>query len=603
VIPSQSSFLLLLLPVAGLAAPACQKAEQARDLPEIPRLECPEYTPVRRLVHNREREKAALKGQFFVFHQKVNLNPPVDWRQDPISNKSFRFYLHTLDHLDILLQVYARDRNVAALKTAAAHALDWIASNPPGGEATADYAWYDMAAGIRAGYLAYLLRAAAFEGILSEGDEGALVSSLRDHGEYLADEANYARRHNHGLFQDTGLFLLCKYAPFLRRAGEWRKIASSRFLENLRATVHPREFVHLEHSPSYHFDITRMADHMRRLGAGGEELDSLVRRLKNAAGWFVMPDQAVPQIGDSQKLAASDWARETAAKKSGLKPFLQSGYAVVKNRGSYLITTAAFNSMTHKHPDELSFCLAEGGQRIVIDSGHYGYEKKQPERRYAVSSRAHNVLLVDEQSFDLLHSKPYGSGILRTGEGDGWFAIEGVNPLLREQGVNHARLWLYRPAEVLVVVDRVIAREPHLYTRIFHFDPSVSLRWSNAEQIRITGEDFAGSISDHSGRGVSTRVICGQKEPRWQGWSFPFALKKKKACAVEYHARDIKRTFTTALALQDRQTRVLEASKDGQTTRLVLERTGRRVEIEVVGKGKEIKITAAPCHFPAPVQK
>ena len=183
--------------------------------------------------------------------------------------------------------------------------------------------------------------------------------------------------------------------------------------------------------------------------------------MKRAAAWFVEPDDEMTQFGDSYLFRVPPWGLRIADRLRGLEAFPRAGFAFVRAPGrdeagdGYLGVASDFHNTTHKHADELSFELYDHGHRIVSDTGLY---HKDPGRirDFVLSARAHSVLTVDRQGFPILDpSKAYGSGLVGTGRGDGWFAIEGTNPLLRDQGVRHTRLFLYRPGEALVVVDDV----------------------------------------------------------------------------------------------------------------------------------------------------
>ena len=78
-------------------------------------------------------------------------------------------------------------------------------------------------------------------------------------------------------------------------------------------------------------------------------------------------------------------------------------------------------------------------------------------------------------------SLAYGSGLIAAGEGEGWYAIEGRNRLLEGQGVDHQRLFLYRPGTALVIVDHVRSDVAHTYTRYLQLHPDDRARRSRRD--------------------------------------------------------------------------------------------------------------------------
>ena len=491
----------------------------------------PAYKVIASRNHAGRSALEAKDWKFTVFGRRIELKPPLDWTMDPFDNRSWRYTLHTLQWLDVLFRLHSNG-HPPALDQAKRIALDWIRENDPPGPDACPFAWYDMAVGLRAPYLAYLLRAGAAEGRLDEDEAARLLESLRRHGAFLADGANYLFAHNHGLFQDEGLLLLADYLPFLEEARGWHRVAEARFEETLRATVEWDEGVHLEHSPNYHGIILEMVERVRRhVDLGADWLDPLIARMRDAAAWFVMPNGALAHFGDTDP-GKTFSKLVSLPREDGLRLFPRSGYAVARRGGSYLAVSAGYHSRTHKHSDELSFVLHESGRTVVGDPGRYGYYETDPARRYARASRAHNVLLVDGE-FDWRERYPYGSGILAGGEGAGWFAILGHNPLVRSRRVEHRRLFLYRPGQALLVVDDLRAAEPHAYTRLLHLDPDVEIE-PTPQGLQFRSGDAWGTISDAGVPPAAAETVRGRTDPELLGWTFPADRTQVPSWTVRY---------------------------------------------------------------------
>ncbi len=511
----------------------------------------PEYRVLmskRRTEHDKELARC---GRFVVFptvEVATCLKPPVDWTQDPLSSRSWRAQLHSLRFLDVLFQMYLEDDDREALDSAGALAVDWIAHNRQASPGISEYAWFDRLVGDRAPYLAYLLVTSAAAGRLSATAAQSLLASVIEHADFLADDANYVGGTNHGLFQDAGLLLITSYLPFLDEAQRWRGIATERFFGTLSRHVDHGEAIHLEHSPSYHTDITALTEKIIRLAEVDDaRLGHLVDRLTDNSGWFVMPDGNLPPLGDTDLSSAPAFARSSAESKQGLRLFPASGWAVVKDDDSYLILTAAFHSRAHKHSDELSFCLVDRGELVITEAGKYGYDEDEA-REYATSSRGHNVVLVDDDEFSFRWAKPYGSGVRRGGAAGGWYAVEATNQLLRARGVVHRRTLLFRPRVVLIVVDEMSADESHTYTRLFHIGPDIQVTRNNG-CFHLVGNDFAGSLADAGGEPVRQRVTRGETSPRLKGWTFPRYGVSCETAVVELVSVGAASTLATVIGL------------------------------------------------------
>lgn len=528
---------------------------------------------------SREKVRAAQAGRFILMGREWTLVPPIDWRQDPAASKPWRYQLHTLAFLGPLLRQWSEDRSVSALETALGVGLDWIRSNSNDRAEISEFAWYDMAVGIRAGVLSLLLRAAAYEQLVDEPVAGEMVESLAEHGRFLADDDNYAADNNHGLFQDEGLLMLAERLPFLPDAAEWQALAERRLMETLRRTISAVDGVHLEHSPAYHLSIAELARRVvGRSDRPPSELQGLLDRLDDSGPWLVAPDGTVPEVGDSDPIPAPAPTAKAASESSGLRGFLDAGYAAVRAEGSYLLVSAGYHSGYHKHADELSFMLFEAGTRIIGDTGRYGSYESEPARRHARSSHAHNVVVVDGQDFAWRGQSPYGSGLAWADAADGWYGVEGTNPLLGPLGVRHRRLFLYRPALALVVVDEVEGDRPRRHTRLLHFGAKVDVRPAD-DSIAFSTPRIRGHVSEWSSEPTSRRLVRGQTAPTLQGWTFPADRQWVPVAALELESHASRGLYVTVLSLTDAPASVGVAEATDASMRIKLALDGTELEL------------------------
>lgn len=409
--------------------------------------------------------------------------------------------------------------------------------------------------------MAYLLRAAAVEGAITPHEALELGTNIEDHADWLAKEENYTSGHNHGLFQDAGLFVAARQRPEHPRSECWKAIARSRFADTVGETVAENDGLHLEHSPAYHVNITQLLARFQELGIG-EHLDALVERMRDSAGWLMMPDGRYPQLGDTDLTTVPDWVATRAEGLGGLKLFREGGYGVVKHPESYLILAAGYHGRGHKHADELHLSLYDHGRRILVDAGRYGYYYDEPGRQYAESSRAHNGVEIGGEGFTWRGLEPYGSGLLGGGRSGGWYALAAENPLIEERGQAHRRLVLYKPGEQLLVVDKVMLQEPMATSRYFHFAPGLDLVPAANGSLAVVGDGFEGRICDLSGGGrVKTRRVAGVREPEVQGYTFPDNRKWAVAPTAVLESAESGRFLVTAIDLDARDKRGLCAGQ------------------------------------------
>ncbi|HEX3174193.1 MAG TPA: alginate lyase family protein [Solirubrobacterales bacterium] len=526
---------------------------------ELWALELPEAQVVGPWRVRRPTRKAILSGRFYVYGHAEELRPTIDWLQDPHGSRTWRYELQTLTWLKEALARHATGGDVETLAVARDVVLDWarvhlLAAGDRGGEADeqSEFAWYDMAVGLRAPYVAYVLSACLADGTLDDGEAELLLEAAERHGDFLADGGNYAAGNNHGLFQDEGLYLLARLLPESPAAPAWRELAVARMKATLGETVSFADGAHLEHSPAYQLAILDMVARLAANVSELPELGDLLERMRRTAAWQVTPGGRMAQLGDTDDLPAPQWARETAATLRGMNALPESGQAFVRDGESYLAVSSAYHSSAHKHADDAGFLLVEGGRVVLGDAGRWGYYETEPDRLYARSASAHNVLTVDGRDFEWRGAAPYGSGLLAAGEGDGWSALVVRNPLLAGQGVEHQRILLYQPQKMLVVIDEVRSDDEHEYTRHFHFGPELTAREAGKGSIALSCEGIpVATLFDPSGE-AGIALDRGREDPLL-GWTYPGDRQRNAVCTATLRSHAADATLITVLSLGQEQ--------------------------------------------------
>lgn len=525
-------------------------------------------------------------GRFVIENRPVFLCAPVDWMQDPFHSRSWRFQLNSFTWLKPLLWDRASSRRKAALVVARDLVLDWArAHSEP--ETRNEFAWYDMAVGLRGAYIAYVLRACLVEDMLDENDAALLLQTAIRHGDELAEQDNYSSQHNHGLFQDEGLYLLAQQLPLLPLASEWRDVALNRLRSTLEQTICIAEGGHLEHSSSYQFTVAglliRLAENMPEM----DDLAELRDRLMATSAWHVTPASRMAQLGDTDDILAPEWASRAASGLRGLNALFATGQAFVRETDSYLSVSAAHHGVAHKQADETGFIMVENGVVVLGDTGRWGYHESEPDRIYARSAAAHNVLNVDDLDFQWRQSTPYGSGLVAAGHSPPWYGIVARNPTLRRQGVDHRRLLLYRPGCILLVVDDVRSDAEHNYARHFHFGPGVRANLEDS-RIALAGDRLSATLTDHSGD-TAPALHRGIDNPRRLGWTYPAERSRKEISTAVLRARARSALLVTSVSLGAEFNEVTAIVDDADRYLLALD-SSQALEVQVDSDHRAVQI-------------
>lgn len=587
---------LALLAAALLASGGASPDEAVAKVPKgavkkLREAQCPPRYAVRvaRLA-DRSEIRAAKRGTFRIAGVDVHISRRMDWTFDPLGSASFRGRLHDLRWLDTLLYAYRSNGDLRALRRAKRIVVDWVKQNPRRAPTT-DRTWFDKVVGDRAPYIAYVTRAAKCEGMIKQGKLARrLLGSIDQHADFLRDPDRYTVT-NRGLFMDLGLIFTGRQARFLPGANRSRKRGQRRFVDTVDRLTDFHEAFWREHSTTYQFLVINVLGRFLEIDKRDRPaLEQLLENMKETAGWLTMPDQRWVQAGDSYQDRSSAFARQAGRRDRGLRVLPKSGIAFVKKRGRYLSLLSNFHRAEHKHSDELSFDLFEKERRIVSDTG---MPNKDPGKPYAFaqSAAAHSVLTVDGAELSRDAADAYGSGIVASGEGDGWFAIEATNPLLARQGVQHSRLLLYRPGFTLIVADRVRSGESHSYRSYLHFGPDFRLHFQPDRLLLRDGSYEVSVFHSSSAPDLVRRAVRGrteplqgfvypafrERDPRWTAWSTVEGRDVDNVTTLALKAkREARATATGPLGA----TSAFEITENGEQTRaLTVRRDGDRLAI------------------------
>lgn len=364
-----------------------------------------------------------------------------------------------------------------------------------------------------------------------------MLKSLKEHVEFLSSDTNYHFGHNHGLAQDIGLYVCGIYLSFLPESTQWRAIALSRFLNGIN-NQYSKEGIHLEHSPGYHFIVLKWILKMEALvlhakDPAAENLEVIKNKILSVSPWLTTPDGLLLQIGDSKKTQISESLLKENESTYGLKAF-DAGYAIVREKSSYLFLIAGHHGPAHKQSDDLSFMLVESGQPIITEAGSYGYGKRDLERRHVESVWGHNVLMVDKKDFNTKKfTPPYGSSIIGVSEAQNWKAICASNPVLANNfDVAHYRIILFKPTEQLIVIDLMKSTQDHTYTSIVHFDSEAQLTLSD-NKINFNIGNQQGIGEWFSSEELKTSLFSGHRKKELKGWVVTDYMQLEPAPTLE----------------------------------------------------------------------
>lgn len=375
----------------------------------------------------------------------------IDWSADPFVDPNWRFTLHAWRMMDVYLSEALDEPDTEARRAKAKAALDvalsWCRFENTGGSASA--MWTDMATGIRAIRLAFLLGDDFSRYYEMEGqDRDLLTISARKHQEKLLDE-KFLAKSNHGIFQIVGLHRLT-----LVLGGNDRNEVLSycrRSMMKLFYQQFDEEGVHKEHSPDYHDYALQVFERIGALDVIGddEKISKVLSRARANVANFCLPDGKFVPFGDSDKGPTPQHLEKYPAEE-GLTDLGSSGFQMVRNGHSMIALIGSNNSLYHKHADDLSFVLFEQGLPRIIDGGKFGYFENA-KRDYVLSDMAHSVVGLKGEPIGPRATRHYGSCLKPAKRSGNFYSFEGE--FRKGNRFDWKRRLEYRPGLSLVVDD------------------------------------------------------------------------------------------------------------------------------------------------------
>jgi len=380
-----------------------------------------------------------------------------------------------------------------------------------------------------------------------------MVKSMVEHARHLLANPtsnNWLAMEMNGLFHVGVLF------PEFKESSVWRDTAAKRLYDEVNIQVYP-DGAQVELATGYHgvslhnFLGTLKLAELNRITLPGD----YAARLERMYDYYLklaMPDGLYPALNDAgwgdcrrslqdgaerfpQRL---DWRWLASRGREGTAPaftsvsFPYAGWAVMRSgwgaEDLYLHYEYGPFGAGHQHEDKLSLVMHAFGRRLLTEGGVYAYDSS-PWRRYVLSTRAHNTIMVDSQEQrrsglreTYVTKEPLPNRWTSTPQFDfaeGWFD-EGYGAK-RDRTVTHRRAVLFIKPEYWLIIDRLSPSDGavHRYEAIFHFDGENGDTTTAPMAVRSTEPNVANlAIVPLHPEGLSVTLVKGQEQPCVQGW-------------------------------------------------------------------------------------
>lgn len=382
-----------------------------------------------------------------------------------------------------------------------------------------------------------------------------MFGSMYDHAGYFLDPRAWHGASNWGAMEVNGLFTLAVMLPEVKDASQWLTTARQRLSEALAAQVYP-DGAQIELAPGYHgVTLSNFVGALELARANQVELppdfQAGLERMYDYYVAIATPDRRMPAVNDSgwnglerqllQGLTLfpqrDDWRYLATAGKEGTPPARTSwtlpyaGFHMMRTgwtpRDKYLFFETGPYSTGHQHEDQLNLLLHVGGKTLLTEGGIYSYDRSAW-RKYVLSSRAHNVVLVDGQEQNRWRRRetyrteqPYESRWFTGADFDFAQGVydSGFGPNGEVQVTQTRQVLFVKPDYWLVVDDFVPADDkPHTYEALFHLDAAAAQVDQGTGAVTVEEGGVGLRIIPLAQARPEVLIVQGQKEPVVQGW-------------------------------------------------------------------------------------
>ncbi|HDR4368332.1 TPA: heparinase II/III family protein [Bacillus cereus] len=514
-----------------------------------------------------------LDNEIFLFKiwPSYKFGTDLTWNEDPYNDKTWRFYLHSLEMVGLLVNAYEITGESKYINKSKWYIESWIQKNFVPEKNKDEVVWSGHGAANR---LINILHFWCFYKEMLDSAEKfkkEITPVLIEHGLFLMKDENY-EDYNHGIFQDQALLELGVFFPELEYSGVWVNKARKRLIERFNQDV-SSSGVHMEHSPSYHVVVMQLFLSIKKF-MDYYKIDyptdfvAKLSLMQDYLAYIVKKDGTIPIIGDSghgkvlnsiaqDQILSDYWLYRVSKGKKGsippekFKSYIDSGVAIyrddVKNgkNSIYWLYSAAFNSVIHKHADDLSFVLNFGETEYFADAGKYNYKENDKYRKYFRSVFAHNSIAVDGKSYGLKKEQVGKSYIIDSGNTNEYSYVVGQHKLY--PGVIITRTLIQIHDGALLIYDKILSDEVHNYTQIFNLGKDVEILARNIHKICMKNKTHSSSISLKQLLKVdSISDFYGETEPIY-GWQSHDFNQKHPIQAIHFSKKGTDAEFVTLI--------------------------------------------------------
>lgn len=391
-----------------------------------------------------------------------------------------------------------------------------------------------------------------FLGAKSFDDEALtlMLKSFAEHGRYLTQfytHGNWLTMEANGLYHVGALF------PEFKDAKLWRETAIGRLDRELGIQVYP-DGAQTELAPSYHgVALDNFLGPVNLVALTGCQLpaDYLAKIEKMFAYYLdvMEPNRTMPPLNDSGAGSVMGFLNRGAQLFPARQDFLwiatdgaqgkapaytshefpYAGQFIMRGGWErdalWLCMEGGPYGFGHQHEDKLGVILTAFGKPLLVEGGVYTYDASDW-RRYVLSSRAHNLIMIDGKD-QARRRSPSASWVVQKPLPHLWESSDEIDHAAAtyDEGwgpsgallARHTRnVWFFKKLGCFVIADDLepTDAQEHTYEALFHLNAPEA----EANGLRVTTKAEGPNLTLLNIGADGVRIVKGQKTPEVQGW-------------------------------------------------------------------------------------
>lgn len=374
--------------------------------------------------------------------------------------------------------------------------------------------WYDMATGIRAKHLAFLVEFLNRESTALDGNKKEMIYDLaEEHLSRLRKKENITKG-NHAVHQVIGLAHLGG-ALNVKEAVDF---AGNLLLDLVEESFDSNGFC-TENSAFYHdYNTTLYAGvNLNLFREVSGQIRGVIKKAREISPWLTNPDGEYFLFGDTEGQGKKLEKGNGHVRQDNFQclDLHDSGYQVIrthpdvdKSESTALAFTATNKTHVHDHCDYLAFLLYHRGKNVFTDSGKFTYENSLW-RKYFLSDKAHNTVGLKSVTFYPDDSEIGSVSLSPVEEKDEYVELSGSLVRKKYDFSHERKISLDKDFKNIIINDFVKSSGEDCYELRFHLDNDVDVNRESEHEFVFYADNkkIAKLIVDNNANDIA--ISCG----------------------------------------------------------------------------------------------